>query len=327
MLHIFKHRIVRFVSAFVLAGLIVFAPQSVRANGETGHSFILYKGKTIDSFPVVVTQNSKYLMPGQEIVISVIACSNSEQIREININGARVNLNKDNIAEMIFSGGPPGFHSIPVSVFYRDNNQELQVKKFEITYEVGQANAVIDASKLNLFYIGIDNPLGVYPSENGIQQVDIAGGGTSLVKTGPGQYIVRADSITAQCVVAVSLNGRFAGAKRFHVLHLPMPTASIGKYISGEKLPASVFTSENLQVSLDNFPFAVDYKISGYTITVIEKGMEVAGFKGSNAALPAEFKNQLSQLKPGTMVIIDNIVVHEPGNRQLTLPALVYYIK
>ena len=196
---------------------------------------------------------------------------------------------------------------------------------------VGQTNVDIAPIKMNVLYIGVDNPVSIAASGGADDKltVSIRGGGGMLSKIGTGLYIVRVDSVTDECSINVSLDGELAGSSRFRVRSLPIPVATIGGRNSGEDMTVDAFRAQaGVGTYIKDFPFEVYYKVIGFTFTVDDgKG----GVKSANcigALFSSEAKQFIDQyVKPGRTVTINNIRAKDPGGRELKLFSLVYYIK
>ncbi|HEY6504832.1 MAG TPA: gliding motility protein GldM, partial [Chitinophagaceae bacterium] len=146
-----------------------------------------------DSYGAVIGQNSNYLMPGQEIEITAaVGAFSKKAAPTIVIGGSTVQLDADGAAHTKLPGGGIGSHSIPVKITYM--NQEtgkLEVIEKTVEYKVGQANASIALDKMNVLYIGVDNPVSVAASGGGDDKIQVSINNGTLTKTGPGKYNAR----------------------------------------------------------------------------------------------------------------------------------------
>jgi gliding motility-associated protein GldM len=272
-----------------------------------------------DAFAAIVGQSSNYLMPGQELTISAgVGAFSKKALPEINIGGVSVPIN--NIGE----------RSVPVTVRFQNQEGQWQTISKTISYTVGQANASIALDKMNVLYIGVDNPVSIAASGGGDDKVQVAisGGGGSINKVGAGKYTVRVNSVTDDCKITVSVDGKVAGASMFRVRTIPDPVATIGGYASGENVPAGGFKSQaGVGAYIKDFPLDLKYTVSSFSITGdTEDGDLVEAACTGNTWNP-QARALISRLKPGATVTIDNIRAMGPDGRSRKLPSLVYYIK
>ncbi|RYD89458.1 MAG: gliding motility protein GldM, partial [Sphingobacteriales bacterium] len=200
-----------------------------------------------DKFAAIVGQNSNYIMPGQEIEINAgVGAFSSAAKPSISINGQGAPLGEDGQAKLKIQGGGLGKHSVPVTIRFMDQDGKEQVVTKNVEYTVGQANASIALDKMNVLYIGVDNPVTIAASGGGDDriQAQIIGGGGNISKVSAGKYIVRVSSVTDNAKIQVSVDGKVAGVSEFRVRTIPTPTATVGGYASGDNVNAGTFRAQ-----------------------------------------------------------------------------------
>ena len=133
-----------------------------------------------DKFEAIVGQNSKYLMPGQDIEITAgLGAFSSAKIPSVSFNGSGPTKVENGVSYYTGSAGGMGPHTINVTVSFKDQDGVDQTKTFPVEYVVGQSNASIGLDKMNVLYIGVDNPVSIAASGGGDDKVQasISGGG------------------------------------------------------------------------------------------------------------------------------------------------------
>ena len=283
-----------------------------------------------DAFEAIVGQNSKYLMPGQELEITAgLGAFSKSKLPTISIGGSNVGLNEKGMAIYKMAAGGIGSHKIPVTVSFVDQDGKPQTKTFDVEYTVGQSNASIALDKMNVLYIGVDNPVTIAASGGGDDkvQVSITGGGGSLTKTGTGKYIARVGSVTDDCRITVSVDGKVAGASQFRVRTVPTPAAFVGGQPSGASVSASVLANQQgIAAGIKDFPFELKYTISEYQVVGLDDNGDVVKANGNGAEFTQQARKVINMAKPGDMISIGNIYCIGPDGRRMRLPALVYNI-
>lgn len=199
------------------------------------------------------------------------------------------------------------------------------------TITVGQINIAVAPTKMNVLYIGVDNPVAVATSGAADDKVTVtvSGGGGTVVKTGAGLYNVRVSSVTDECQVNVFVNGTLAGSSSFRVRTLPPPAAAVGGFSSGAHISADALrTQPGVGMYLKDFPFETKYEVLSFTLTVPDDKGVAKSADCQGAAFSPLAKQYLDQYAtPGQIITISNIWVEGPEGRKLKLPALLYYIK
>ena len=102
---------------------------------------------------------------------------------------------------------------------------------------VGSANASIALDKMNVLYIGVNNPVTIAASGGGDDKVNVSitGGGGSISKVGAGKYIVKVSQQSDDCRINVSVDGKVVGASQFRVRQIPGAQATVGGFIRPRK--------------------------------------------------------------------------------------------
>ncbi|MBL7725216.1 MAG: hypothetical protein JNK27_13785 [Chitinophagaceae bacterium] len=199
------------------------------------------------------------------------------------------------------------------------------------SYTNAQGNVAIAPVKMNVFYIGVDNPVSIAASggHDSKVTVTISGGGGVITKTGNGLYNVRVTEITNECIVTVFINGKMAGSSSFRVRYLPDVFATIGGHISGDSMPADEFKRQaGVGLSIKDFPFDIQYEIISFTFTFDDDQGNIRQFNCQGSTFSNFAKQSINQfIKAGQTVAIDNIRVKGPDGKEWKTPSLVYYIK
>lgn len=284
-----------------------------------------------DTYAAIVGQNSNYLMPGQELEITAgVGAFSKAAAPTITINGSNYQIGAEGTASAKMPGGGIGNHTVPVKITYTDQEGKQQVIEKTIEYKVGQANASIALDKMNVLYIGVDNPVSVAASGGGDDKIQfsIAGGGGTYTKVGAGKYIVRVGSVTDDCKITVSVDGKVAGVSQFRVRTIPRPIAIVGAYESGSNVPAGAFKAQaGVGAGIKDFPFELSYKVVSFTVSADndEGYIDEAPCQGNTWS--NEARRILNNLKAGRTITVDEIYAVGQDGRRQKLPSLVYYIK
>src|SRR5436190_3882899 len=281
--------------------------------------------------PFAATDKS-YIMPGEKMNISAAIGAFSDQaLPTITIDGAAQPLNADGVAlKEIQAPASMGKHTINVNIKYTDIDGNPKSVDKAIEYMVGQSAASIALDKMNVLYIGVDNPVTVAASGAGDDRVafSITGGGGSYTKTGGGKYIVRVNSVTDDCWITASVDGKVAGKNQFRVRTIPRPVATVGGFESGDNVNAGAFKAQaGVGAYIKDFPFDLKYSVVSFTLTADNAEGDIDEAPCTGNIWSPKALQVIKNLKPGRLVTIDNIrCVGEDGRNQ-KLPSLVYYIK
>ena len=282
-----------------------------------------------DAFEAIVGQSTKYVMPGEEVEITAgLGAFSKSKLPDVFISGNKIALNDKGMAIHKVPSGAIGEHTIPVKVTFTDQDGKPQERTFDVKYTVGQANASIALDKMNVLYIGVDNPVSIAASGAGDDRIKASISSGSLIPVGKGKYVARVNSVTDDCKITVSVDGKVAGVSQFRVRTIPRPIAVVGTYESGANVPAGAFKAQaGVGAGIKDFPFELSYRVNSFSISAdTDEGyIDEAACTGNTWS--NEARRILNNLKPGKTVMIDNIYATGDDGRRQKLPSLVYYIK
>ncbi|HWJ26103.1 MAG TPA: GldM family protein [Flavisolibacter sp.] len=202
---------------------------------------------------------------------------------------------------------------------------------FSSIFSFGQTNVAIAPNKMNVLYIGVDNPVTIAASDGSDDKVTVSvnGGGATVSKIGSGLYNVHVANVTDQCLINVYVGGKLAGTSSFRVRSLPTPSGTVGGFQSSDMVSADAFRKQvGLGLFLKDFPFQVKYEVLGFRFSIDDGkgGVKSADCRG--ALFSAQARQYIEQyVAPGSKVAIDNIHVKDEAGKELTVSSLVYYIK
>ena len=169
------------------------------AHNKIGEVKVIY-----DKFAAIVGQSSNYVMPGEKVTITagVGAYSTAAQ-PQITIGGAPVAVNADGVAIKEFSADGGGERSIPVVVTYTKPDGTKATINYPLKYTVGTpGGAAVMLDKMNVFYIGVDNPITI-GSPTGWDKTKVSMSGGSLNGTGS-KRVVNVSNIGPASITVVA---------------------------------------------------------------------------------------------------------------------------
>ncbi|MGM0612666.1 MAG: GldM family protein, partial [Bacteroidota bacterium] len=192
---------------------------------------------------------------------------------------------------------------------------------FNSSYIVAQPTAVISATKVNVLYRGVDNPVEV--SAPGIAAANLSvSASNASVKGGSGQYEIRPGNGN-ETVVNVSARQddggtRQMGKMEFRVKRLPDPEITVAGKPSGETVGKAELRGAKLYPSMGDALFDVSYKVTRFTMSVTV-GRTTETYNATGDRLTGEMKQLIGNLQRGTNVTFKNIRVQGPdGTRPLS---------
>jgi gliding motility-associated protein GldM len=197
-------------------------------------------------------------------------------------------------------------------------------KPFKKSFMVAAGSVVVSPTKMNVFYIGVDNPVDV--SVAGIKPEDVSitmTNGKARSKRGssyivnprrPGNSIVR---------VYASIDGKKKqmGQKEFRVKRVPDPVATINDQKGGGISKGVLIAQVGVAAKMENFEFDLKFRVTEFTVSTTLNGF-LKEATAKSYKLTKEQKNIIQSLSKGQRVYIQDIKAVGPDGSVRKLPAI-----
>ena len=285
-----------------------------------------------DSYAAIVGQTTNYAMPGEEIKITAgIGAYSKASAPKITINGASVAIGEEGFASYPITASGVGSHSVPVHItFFNQVTGKEEFKDVKVEYTVASpSGASVALDEMNVLYIGWQNKVTIAASGAGDEkvQVSVSGGGGNASKTGPGKYIVNVNSVTDDCKINVTVDGKTSSFP-FRVRTIPDPVATIGGVMSNENMNAGQIKAQTgVGAFIKDFPLNIKYTVVSFTLTADNADGDIDEAPCQGNTWSPKALSIIRGLAPGRTVTVDQIRAQGPDGRVRKIPGLTYYIK
>ncbi len=272
-----------------------------------------------DQFAALVGQSSNYVMPGEKIEITAGVGAYSKAAQpQITINGAGQSLDADGKAVYSITASGAGSHNVPVMVTFTKPDGTKETKPITVQYTVGTpGGSAVMLDKMNVFYIGVDNPVSI-SSGTGWDKTNVSMNGGTLNKVGTGKYNVRVTTPGKASITVVA--DKKPSTFDFRIKRIPDPILKVGPS-SGGRMQSVVFKNQQFaRADLENFDF--DARFSVVSATIYFSGanfpsVQSATISGGNLS---GISAQLQKCIPGSSVTFDNVKVQGPDGAVRSIP-------
>ncbi len=185
---------------------------------------------------------------------------------------------------------------------------------FNASYIAQKPNSVVSAEKMNVLYIGVDNPMAI--SVPGVSsdkvKVSASGSGLSLKpnpEKGQGHYMATVTSVGKSTIaVSAEIGGKVIpmGSFEYRVKLVPNPVATIAS-LKGGPANKNLIAAGTLIPMLENFDFELFFRITGFKMTIAGKGKDPLEFETQGNQLTQPMRDQLAKSRPGDKVFFEYI--------------------
>jgi len=271
-----------------------------------------------------VIPKSTYVFLGDQYEADVfVAAYDTIQSPEVTINGRTI-PGKGGKVHFTMGATKEGFQNYSGFIMAKDATGAVIKYPFKEEYVVARPTYSISPTKMNVFYIGVANPISI--SAGGLSDASLKptitppasinrapSGKDWEVKVPPGLK-----KVTISIAAVVDGKMKNLGALDFRVKRVPSPTAKIGNTDGGPISKNVLMVSGAIIPNMpEDFEFDLNFDITSYTFSVV-RGGDIFSRDGRGNVLTDEMKGIIKNAKRGERVWIDNIMAKGPdGSRRL----------
>lgn len=312
-----------------------------------------------DALSAKVIAPSSYVLAGQEYKADIfVSATSSTQDPKVYIGSFDPNIVKFNPKEELpikVESFPlkGGYDSIPTvsgfgkfsdkssAVGMREKTGVIKVKKpqgtgydyfpFKLEYQIAEAGLVVSPDKMNVFYIGVDNPVSIsvpgFPADKVTAAFNKNG---TLKQVKPGNFIANVTTVDlkgeTEVQVFVDQGGskKMMGVKPFRIKRVPDPVAMIGPDKGGSVKAPNFKVQKGMQAVLENFDFDIRFNVVGYEMTYAAARQDLLSTTTDGPLFSQKMLDYLSKAKPGDVFYFDKIKAKGPDGTIRSLPGIVF---
>ncbi len=185
---------------------------------------------------------------------------------------------------------------------------------FAFTHVADAPACVISLDKMNLFYIGVDNPVSVLVRGVPEEQIRIQAKGAVLKKKDDMNYNVRVTT-PGETTITVSNADSVLQEFKYWVKRIPYPVILLGgKYRSGSIGNGTFKVQQGLWSMLEGCEYDATCEIVRFEVTRVGKKAEPVSLTNRGPRFSTEVQRLISQAEPGDAYFFDDIGVNCPGD-------------
>ena len=271
----------------------------------------------VDKFIPISSPAKSYIIAGEQFESEISVGATSKSFNDnvsITVNNSSLKV-VDGTAKFSAGSSEPGVKNYKVAIAVK-NPTTGEVFRAEKTfeYEVGRRSVTVSADKMNVFYMGVENPVSVAAA--GVSSNDLRVSVTgNVTKTGGGgsKFTVRGTS-PGKATVTVSGGGLKATSFEFRVKQIPDPVAEINGSTGGDIGNGVLKAQGGVIPVLKGFDFDARCDILGFTVIYSPRRQDPIVVSNPGGVFSGPSRNLINQAKPGDQYIFDNIRAKCPGD-------------
>lgn len=269
-----------------------------------------------DAFQPAVSAEKSYVIQGEKYSADIFlsAFSTKADNVSISVNGSSLPV-KEGLAHWETTASGLGEKTFNVSINVKNPlTGEMKNYQKEFKYEVGQRSVAVQLDKMNVFYIGVENPISVSAAGVSSNDLKVSGSGVSLANKGGGHYIVTATTPTNDASITVAAPG-VSQTFKYRVKRIPDPVPMLGAKHKSKQMGNGEFKAQTfVDGVLESFDFDARCEIVGFEFTYLPKRQDPIVRQNGGKRFSGDVTEQINKAKPGDAYFFDDIKCKCPGD-------------
>jgi len=174
--------------------------------------------------------------------------------------------------------------------------------------------ASVEIQKMNILYIGVDNPVTVAVAGVSTGKVRLESDALKIEEVNVGQYILKATK-PGKATLNIFANNELVSEKIYRVKRIPDPVARLGNSSGGRMSAGFVHKSEGLMAYLHCFDFDARCAIRSFHVTLVREGADPIEMINTAAKFNSNTKKLMESVQAGDVIYFDNVKCQCPGDK------------
>lgn len=294
-------------------------------------------GIAVNKIQAIALPTTNYVMKGQPFLANVmLAAYDSTSAPEVLLYSkfdksgkpigdptikADVKSGKGVISIPTNAVGPQNWGGI---IRLKDDLGKVTTYPFGGTYQVAVPAVVVSATKMNVMYRGVPNPITVSVPGFKPNEIKVLTPGAKLRKVGPGTFTVDVTSFRGREVGIVVSTTSPSGQvqtfpkKIYRVKEIPTPLGAV-RGENETSMPLTNFKISKISAILKDFEFNLDLEVSSFAVKI--PGQRQYKVRGN--VLDSKVKKALNRVPIGETVQIRDIKAKIKGNSSYRVPKVI----
>ena len=297
---------------------------------KIGSAVDLQSGEKIfNKFSASYSAPASYVLQGEPYMANIALAATSSKFANtanVSVNGQHIPVDPQTGIAQFKTSSVVGEHTVKGNISLTDEKtgQLIGTYPFESKYTVAAPFATVSPTKMNVLYIGVENPVQISAAGVSAKDLNITMSNGNI-SGGGGNYMIRVNT-PGKINVNVAAKGRNYGAFEFRVKYLPDPVAKLSNRKSGPFPVAEFKVQKGPYAELENAEFNAPFTITGFTLYYKPKSGEPAQIATSGTVFNEQMLKLIKSAKQGDFFYIEEIKAMGLDKRTRTLPALAFKI-
>ncbi|MCB0663428.1 MAG: gliding motility protein GldM [Saprospiraceae bacterium] len=267
----------------------------------------------VDAYEPVVVASKNYLTQGEVYEGSIFLASYNSAAENIRVKVDGKNIPVENGSARFtrqVSGSGQQEHMVEIEL-ENPLTGEIQTFKKPFSYQVGQKSVTVAATKMNVLYLGIPNPIEVSAAGIPSHKIQVSGSNVNLEKTGSNAYLATPVQV-GEAVIKVS-DGQDENRFTYRVKRIPDPVAELGGKTQGNMSPGEMKVQPGIIPRLKDFHFEAKCNITTFDVARISKAGDASVVSNNGGRFGESADRMVKAATYGDTYYFNNIRAKCPG--------------
>lgn len=279
----------------------------------------------------VIPNNGTYITIGSEYSADIFLAASTRQEADIKVGGSTVTV-ENGVGKYKVNPSREGEIEYSGVITTKRSGGKIETYPFKGSFTALKPLAVISATKMNVVYIGLQNPISVSVPGYSASQLQVsssAGGTLSKGEGGAGTYNLTVSNTVREIEISASVKDaqgkvKKMGVQKYRVRPIPKPTPMLGSIeVSGPVAAGVVKSASFVFTTLKDFVFeGVKFTPTEWTLIIQPKKGDGFYVKGNGPSLSPQAKAALNVIKSGDKITLTQIRANGPAGAVIVPTAL-----
>jgi gliding motility-associated protein GldM len=203
-----------------------------------------------------------------------------------------------------------GYHNWGGLIRLRAPDGSFISRPFLDQYQVAEPNLIVSPSKMNVFYMGIENPVEISVPGLAADQINATTNNGTLRRVSGSSYIAMPNRLgEANISVTANIDGvtRNMGSTPFRVRTVPDPIATVAGRDGGVIGRNVLLAQTGVLAEMKDFDFDLTFTVQSFTVSSVQGGFLVDQRSNSNRLTDAQ-KDIIRNAPRNARIFFDDIV-------------------
>ncbi len=282
----------------------------------------------IDQMGATVVPKSQYVFQGENYEAEVfVTAMDSKQSFTANIGGMRTSEN--GVVKVSLPATTPGPKTVSGTVNYKKPDGTMVDYPVKFDYIVAPPSLSVSATKMNVFYVAVDNPVSISAGGVSPDQITATINNGTISRVGNEWVVKPSTPGKANVNVTAKLGDRVKnmGSIEYRVKNVPDPVAYIANSSGGAINRDILLAAGGLIPRMPaDFDFNLNFVITSFKLSGIAKG-DVVDFAGTGNNMTNQMKEFIRGVRKGQKVFFEDIYAKGPDGKNRKLNSIVITIQ